>query len=72
MALDIVEFTARFEDLLDETEASYIEIIGTLEIAKQRLLADALTDEDYEEEDEDEDYEEDEDEDEEEDDEDWE
>lgn len=71
MAIDIVEFTARFEDLLDETEASYIEIIGTLEIAKQRLLADALTDEDYEEEDEDYEEDEDEDEDDDEEDEDW-
>lgn len=46
--IDIVEFSSRFEDLLDETEASYIEIIGTLELAKQKLLMDALNDDDDE------------------------
>ncbi len=62
---DIVEFTSALEDLIDDTEASYIEIIGTLELAKQRLLNDALSDdyedEDDDDEDEDEDYEDDED-----------
>lgn len=53
MSLDIVEFTSRFEDLLDETEASYIELIGTLELAKQKLVADALSDDDDDDDDED-------------------
>ncbi len=60
MPIDIVEFTSRFEDLLDETEASYVELIGTLELAKQRLVADALDDDDDDEyEDDDDDYEDD-------------
>ncbi|MGI9327238.1 MAG: hypothetical protein ACR2PZ_18615 [Pseudomonadales bacterium] len=55
MPIDIVEFTSRFEDLLDETEASYVELIGTLELAKQRLVADALGDDDDDYDDDDED-----------------
>ncbi|MEM1230716.1 MAG: hypothetical protein AAGI15_09280 [Pseudomonadota bacterium] len=60
---DIVEFTSALEDLIDDTEASYIEIIGTLELAKQRLLNDALPDdyEDDEEDDDEDDYDDDED-----------
>lgn len=60
---DIVEFTSALEDLIDDTEASYIEIIGTLELAKQRLLNDALSDdyEDDEEDDDEDDYDDDED-----------
>jgi hypothetical protein len=52
---DIGDFASQLEDLIDETEASYIEIIGTLEMAKQKLLVDALDDEDDEFEDDDDD-----------------
>ncbi|MEM1433457.1 MAG: hypothetical protein AAGG11_05340 [Pseudomonadota bacterium] len=53
MSRDITDFSARLQDLLDETEASYIELLGTLELVKQRLLMEAIEEEDsdYEEED---------------------
>ena len=59
MSRDITDFSARLQDLLDETEASYIELLGTLELAKQRLLTEAIEEEDSEYEDDD--FEEDED-----------
>ena len=74
--MDIMEFTGKLEDLIDRTEASYIELIGALELAKQRLIMEAQEDEDEpleddeDEEDEEDDEEDDEDEDEDEDDED--
>lgn len=63
MSRDITDFSARLQDLLDETEASYIELVGTLELAKQRLLTEAIEEEDSEfeednEDEEDDDYEE--------------
>ncbi len=68
--MDIMEFTGKLEDLIDRTEASYIELIGALELAKQRLIMEAQEDEDEPLEDEEDDEEDDEDEDEDEDDED--
>ena len=46
MSRDITEFSAQLQELLDETEASYIELIGALELAKQRLLTEAIDEED--------------------------
>lgn len=48
MSRDITEFSAQLQDLLDETEASYIELIGQLELAKQRLLLEAIDEDDAE------------------------
>ena len=46
--MDIMDFSAKLEDLIDRAEASYIELIGTLDLAKQRLIQEALADEDDE------------------------
>ena len=44
--MDIMEFSGKLEDLVDRAEASYIELIGALDLAKQRLIQEALADED--------------------------
>jgi hypothetical protein len=44
--MDIMEFSGKLEDLVDRAEASYIELIGALDLAKQRLILEALADED--------------------------
>lgn len=44
--MDIMDFSGKLENLIDRAEASYIELIGTLELAKQRLIQEALSDED--------------------------
>lgn len=73
--MDIMDFSGKLENLIDRAEASYIELIGTLELAKQRLIQEALADEeddlddeDDEDEDDDVEYEDDDDEEEEDDD----
>ncbi|MEM6709053.1 MAG: hypothetical protein AAF648_09740 [Pseudomonadota bacterium] len=52
MSSDITDFSARLQELLDETEASYIELIGALELAKTRLTAEALDEDEYDDEEE--------------------
>lgn len=42
--MDIMDFSGKLENLIDRAEASYIELIGTLELAKQRLIQEALAD----------------------------
>ncbi len=49
--MDIMDFSGKLENLIDRAEASYIELIGTLELAKQRLIQEALVDEEDEEDD---------------------
>ena len=44
--MDIMDFSGKLEDLIDRAEASYIELIGALDLAKQRLIQEALADED--------------------------